>query len=43
MASMVSGGFLEDPPAVRLEEPSPAHLAAKHAFERERLAGWFGA
>jgi sulfide:quinone oxidoreductase len=43
MASMVSGEFLADPPQVRLEEPSAAHLEAKHAFERERLAAWFGA
>jgi sulfide:quinone oxidoreductase len=43
MASMVTGGFLTDPPAVRLTDPSPEHFAAKRAFERERLAAWFGA
>ncbi len=42
MAAMVTGGFLADPPAVRLTDPSPAHFAAKRAFERERLAAWFG-
>jgi sulfide:quinone oxidoreductase len=42
MAAMVTGGFLADPPAVRLTDPSPEHLAAKRAFERERLAAWFG-
>jgi sulfide:quinone oxidoreductase len=43
MAAMVTGGFLADPPSVRLTEPSPEHFAAKRAFERERLAAWFGA
>ncbi len=43
MAAMVTGGFLADPPAVRLTDPSPEHLAAKWAFERERLDAWFGA
>jgi len=42
MASMVTGEFLADPPEVVLQEPSAAHLAAKHAFEQERLAAWFG-
>ena len=42
MAAMVTGGFLADPPAVMLTEPSPEHFAAKRAFERERLAAWFG-
>ncbi len=42
MASMVTGGFLADPPAVRLTDPSPEHLTAQRAFERERLAAWFG-
>jgi sulfide:quinone oxidoreductase len=41
-AAMVTGGFLADPPAVRLTDPSPEHLAAKRAFERERLSSWFG-
>jgi sulfide:quinone oxidoreductase len=42
MAAMVTGGFLADPPAVRLTDPSPEHFAAKRAFERERLDAWFG-
>jgi len=41
-AAMVTGGFLADPPAVRMTDSSPEHLAAKRAFERERLAAWFG-
>jgi sulfide:quinone oxidoreductase len=43
LAAMVAGGFLADPPAVRLTDPSPEHFAAKRAFERDRLASWFGA
>lgn len=39
---MVTSGFLTDPPAVRLTDPSPDHFAAKRAFERERLKAWFG-
>ena len=42
MAAMVTGGFLADPPAVRLTDPSPEHFAAKQSFERERLEAWFG-
>ena len=42
MAAMVTGGFLADPPAVRLSEPTPEHFAAKRAFERERLDALFG-
>jgi sulfide:quinone oxidoreductase len=42
-AAMVTGGFLADPPAVLLTDPSPEHFAAKRAFERDRLAAWFGA
>ena len=42
MAAMVTGGFLSDPPAVRLTEPSREHLAAKREFERNRLEAWFG-
>jgi sulfide:quinone oxidoreductase len=41
-AAMVAGGFLADPPDVRLSEPSPEHLAAKRAFEVVRLRSWFG-
>jgi sulfide:quinone oxidoreductase len=43
LAAMVTGGFLTDPPAVRLTDPSAEHFAAKRAFERDRLAAWFGA
>jgi sulfide:quinone oxidoreductase len=42
MAAMVRGGFLDDPPHVELTEASPAHLAAKRAFETDRLTAWFG-
>jgi sulfide:quinone oxidoreductase len=42
MAAMVTGGFLAEPPAVRLTDPSPEYFAAKQAFERDRLAAWFG-
>lgn len=42
-AAQVEGGFLEDPPRVVMTEPSAEHLAAKRAFERERLEAWFGA
>jgi sulfide:quinone oxidoreductase len=42
LAAMVTGGFLADPPAVRLTDPSAEHFAAKRAFERDRLAAWFG-
>jgi sulfide:quinone oxidoreductase len=42
MAAMVTGGFLADPPAVRLTDPSPEHFAAKRAFEQELLEAWFG-
>jgi sulfide:quinone oxidoreductase len=41
-AAMVRGGFLDDPPRVELTEASEANLAAKRAFESERLAAWFG-
>lgn len=41
-AAMVTGQFYTDPPAVRLADPAPEHLAAKHAFERDRLTAWFG-
>jgi sulfide:quinone oxidoreductase len=41
-AAMVAGRFLADPPDVRLTEPGPEHLAAKRAFEADRLRSWFG-
>src|SRR5712691_11477905 len=41
-AAMVAGRFLADPPDVRLSEPGPEHLAAKRAFEVDRLRSWFG-
>lgn len=42
-ATMVAGDFFADPPAVALGEDSAANLAAKHAFETDRLEAWFGA
>ena len=42
-ATMVAGNFFADPPAVALGDNSPANLAAKHAFESDRLKAWFGA
>lgn len=42
MAAMVQGRFLENPPQVELTPAAPEHLAAKRAFEAERLAAWFG-
>ena len=42
MAAMVTGGFLADPPAVRLTDPSPEQFSAKQTSERERLEAWFG-
>ena len=41
-ATMVSGDFFATPPDVTLAEASPEHLAAKHAFESDRLRAWFG-
>ncbi len=41
-ASMIEGAFLADPPDITVLKPAPEHLAAKVAFERERLALWFG-
>jgi sulfide:quinone oxidoreductase len=42
-ATMVRGNFYASPPDVALAEATEAHLAAKHAFESDRLAAWFGA
>jgi sulfide:quinone oxidoreductase len=42
-ATMVRGNFYAAPPDVALAEASEEHLAAKHAFEADRLAAWFGA
>jgi sulfide:quinone oxidoreductase len=42
-ATMVHGNFYASPPDVALAEASEEHLAAKHAFESDRLAAWFGA
>jgi sulfide:quinone oxidoreductase len=42
-ATMVRGNFYAAPPDVALAEASEEHLAAKHAFEEDRLAAWFGA
>lgn len=41
-ASMIDGAFLTDPPDINVLKPAPEHLAAKVAFERERLERWFG-
>ncbi|HEV8339843.1 MAG TPA: FAD/NAD(P)-binding oxidoreductase [bacterium] len=41
-ASMIEGAFLADPPDISVLKPAPEHLAAKVAFERERLERWFG-
>jgi sulfide:quinone oxidoreductase len=41
-ATMVHGDFFAAPPAVELSEASVEHLAGKRAFERDRLAAWFG-
>jgi sulfide:quinone oxidoreductase len=42
-ATMVRGNFYAAPPDVTLAEASDEHLAAKLAFESDRLASWFGA
>ena len=41
-ATMVAGDFFADPPAVALGSDDAANLAAKHAFETDRLTAWFG-
>jgi sulfide:quinone oxidoreductase len=41
-ATRVMGDFLSSPPDVEVEPAAPEHLAAKHRFEAERLARWFG-
>jgi len=41
-ASLISGDFFADPPAVELSAPSPELRAAKERFEMDRLARWFG-
>lgn len=41
-ATMVQGDFFADPPDVALRDESAANLAAKHAFESDRLRAWFG-
>lgn len=41
-ATMVRGDFFANPPDVALADASPEHLAAKRAFESERLTAWFG-
>ncbi|MEX1173238.1 MAG: FAD/NAD(P)-binding oxidoreductase [Chloroflexota bacterium] len=41
-ATAVAGDFFAEPPAVTLASDSPEQLAAKHAFEAERLVAWFG-
>lgn len=42
-ATLVEGDFFATPaPYVRIGDPSAEHLEAKHRFEAERLARWFG-
>lgn len=41
-ASVISGDFFADPPAVDLSAPSAELRAAKERFEMDRLARWFG-
>lgn len=41
-AAAVRGTFLADPPRIEFEAPSGALRPEKLAFERERLARWFG-
>jgi len=41
-ATMVRGDFFATPPDVALADATAEHLAAKHAFESDRLAAWFG-
>ena len=43
LAMEVRGRFLADPPAIEIVAPSAAAVAAKEAFESERLIAWFGA
>ena len=42
-ATMVRGNFYATPPDVSLADATEEHLAAKHSFETDRLAAWFGA
>jgi sulfide:quinone oxidoreductase len=42
-AAAVRGRFLAEPPFIGIAEPSSENLAAKVAFESNRLADWFGA
>jgi sulfide:quinone oxidoreductase len=43
-AAALEGDFYATPaPVVNVREPSAAGLEAKHQFESERLARWFGA
>jgi hypothetical protein len=42
-AIAVDGAFFTSAPdRVRMDAPSPEAFARKQAFERERLARWFG-
>jgi sulfide:quinone oxidoreductase len=41
-ATMVRGDFYASPPDVALADTTEEHLAAKHSFEADRLAAWFG-
>lgn len=41
-AVKVRGRFRADPPAIEISSPASEHVAAKRAFEADRLAAWFG-
>lgn len=41
-AATISGDFYAEPPRAELSDPSRELMAAKHAFEEERLRAWFG-
>ena len=41
-ATTVAGDFFAEPPAVGLGGDTEDNLAAKHAFESDRLTAWFG-
>lgn len=41
-AAAVRGRFLAEPPFIAIAEPSSENLAAKVAFESDRLTDWFG-
>ncbi len=42
LAIQIQGGFLADPPAIEIAEPSEENMSGRMAFEVDRLAAWFG-